>query len=67
MKKNSDMFTVKTTPPMEDIYSKLMAVLHSICSLFKDVRRPEKIVYPKLKLANDFIKISPAIDEIEPA
>jgi hypothetical protein len=50
---------------MEDIYAKLMSVLNSICALFKDVRRPEKIVYPKLKLENDCIKISAAIDEVD--
>jgi hypothetical protein len=65
IKRDNDKFTVKTTPLINDIYSKLMSVLHSICALFKDVRRPEKIVYPKLKLDNDCIKISPAIDEID--
>lgn len=65
MKRDNDKFTVSTTPPMEDIYAKLMSVLNSICALFKDVRRPEKIVYPKLKLENDCIKISAAIDEVD--
>ena len=65
IKRDNDKFTVKTTPLINDIYSKLMSVLHSICALFKDVRRPEKIVYPKLKLDNDCIKISQAIDEID--
>lgn len=43
-----------------------MAVLHNICSLFKEVKRPEKKIFPHLNLKQEFIQVSQAVADDNP-
>ena len=47
---------------IDKVNNQLLAVLHSILAQFRDFKRIEKVIYPNLKLINDYITVSPAIN-----